>query len=247
MGPNGAKWSHYLTKALPDYPIGQGATRPVSKDPPGPVVPAQAGAPPATSAPCADTPLIPYDGPRRAAGGAGGADEVGERGRSILPHFCPKRPHFRPKLPRRRPKANPALGVNGAKWCKMVQPYSKSASGRRRAPYRATPCAARRAAADAMRLPIAVSDQNQRWRSSRFVRALAEAPQNCPRRRAPRPRDAADPRRRRRVGASDSAGLLRLRERWIPSLSALMCPIHPCAAASPATPRPARPAAPRER
>ena len=73
----GAQWSHYLTKALPDYPIGQGATRPVSKDPPGPVVPAQAGAsPPRDNRPLRGRPPYPSRWTPSRAGDAGG------RGRS---------------------------------------------------------------------------------------------------------------------------------------------------------------------
>ena len=71
--------------------------------------------PPATLAPCANAPSIPYDGSvaRRRRGRK--ADEAGKGGAPFCAIPAPNSPISAPKQPHRRPKANPALGVNGAK------------------------------------------------------------------------------------------------------------------------------------
>ena len=51
-----------------------------------------------------------------------GRGRGGQRGAPFCPIPAPNSPISAPKQPHRRPKANPTLGVNGAKWCRIVQP-----------------------------------------------------------------------------------------------------------------------------
>ena len=60
---------------------------------------------------------------------SGGHAQRPQKGCSIQPHFCLKLPHFSPKTPQRRPISSPALGVNGAEWRKMMQPFKQGAPG----------------------------------------------------------------------------------------------------------------------
>ena len=108
----------------------QTGRRPVSIDPPGassfprrresrPI--------PMTNAPCADAPSIPYDGPRRAQAAQAEEDGTARGGAPFCTISAPFCTISAPKQPHRRPIANPALGVNGAKWCRMERPLKARA------------------------------------------------------------------------------------------------------------------------